>query len=107
MQAHCIFARLSLTWASPQTVPHHHEEALRQDSGSYDKRTGILELRATRHWMNRATTSEYTAHMHSRSIHMDNLTSNGIERMRKDMLLRTCADGFPFSRYAHQSTLAS
>lgn len=47
--------------------------------------------------------------MHPRSSHsirMDSLTSNGIDRMRKDMLLRTCADGFPFSRYANQPSMS-
>ncbi|KAF9220896.1 WD40 repeat-like protein [Gyrodon lividus] len=41
----------------------------------------------------------------TRSVHLDNLASNAIERMRKDTLLRTCANGFPFSRKltAHKS----
>ncbi|KAF8555753.1 WD40 repeat-like protein [Imleria badia] len=40
---------------------------------------------------------------------MDNLTSNGIGRMRRNVLLRTCAVGFPFSRKltAHKSCVNS
>ncbi|KAF8133718.1 WD40 repeat-like protein [Boletus edulis] len=40
---------------------------------------------------------------------MDNLTSNGIGRMRRDILQRTCANGFPFSRKltAHKSCVNS
>jgi len=49
------------------------------------------------------TTTSHTTLMHSggaRSIHIvdSNLTSSAIEQTRKELLLRTCANGFPFSR---------
>lgn len=103
MQDCIIFTRLFLTRG---TVLRDSEVSARfRVKRSCDERAGRVHLNSD--LMNSATTDMHSERR-SRSIHfkLDNLTSNGIGRMRKDILLRTCADGFRFSRYAYQSTSA-
>lgn len=72
---------------------------------------GQLQVKELRLDHKGATTS-HTTLMRSdraRSIHIvdSNLTSSAIEQTRKELLLRTCANGFPFYRYGHQSTTSA